>query len=383
MTDSIAIIGMGASGLMAGSILGLEAFCIEKNSVEGKKLLSTGQGKCNFTHAMDEKDLIEHYYEASRFVKNAIYAFPPKKIISYFDSLGVPSVTLENGKVFPKSMNASDIRNALSGRCGKIFYCQEVVSLEKKDGIFFIKTDKDLFKARYVIVATGGVSAPRTGSDGRMLSLLSSMGHSITPLYPTLCPIRLERPFSKAEGISLPIKIKAGKREMTDSAVITKDGISGPLAENFAHFLTPGMTVSLSFIEMDAQGIKKLKQREMLKNALALPDRLVSALFGLLAEKRVADLNKEELQLIANTLSSQTTKAWAMKEGAMSNRGGVDRKEIDPATMESKIVENLFITGEAADVDAMCGGYSLTWAFSSAFLAAKAIREKKEKQRKN
>lgn len=383
MTDSIAIIGMGASGLMAGSILGLEAFCIEKNSVEGKKLLSTGQGKCNFTHAMDEKELVEHYYEASRFVKNAIYAFPPKKIISYFDRFGVPSVTLENGKVFPKSMKASDIRNALSGRCGKIFYCQEVVSLEKKDGIFFIQTGKDMFKARYVIVATGGVSAPGTGSDGKMLKLLSAMGHSITPLHPTLCPIRLEKPLAKAEGISLFMKIKEGKKEMLGSAVITRDGISGPLAENFAHFLAPGMEISLSFIEMDALEIKRLKQKEMLKNALPLPDRLASALFGQLAEKRIADLNKAELRLIADTLANYTTKAWAMKEGAMSNRGGVDRRQIDPATMESKIVENLFITGEAADVDAMCGGFSLTWAFSSAFLAAKAIREKKEKQRKN
>lgn len=383
MTDSIAIIGMGASGLMAGSILGLEAFCIEKNSIEGKKLLSTGHGKCNFTHSMDEKDLLEHYYEASRFVKNAIYAFPPKKIISYFARLGVPSITLENGKVFPKSMNASDIRNALSGRCGKIFYCQEVASLEKKDGIFFIRTDKDLFKARYVIVATGGVSAPGTGSDGKMLSLLSSMGHSITPLYPTLCPIRLDKPLSKAEGISLSMKIRGGKKEMMDSAVITKDGISGPLAENFSHFLTPGMEISLSFTEIDALEIKKLRQREMLKNALSLPDRLVSALFGQLAEKRIADLNKAELRLIADTLSNYAAKAWPIKEGAMSNRGGVDRRQIDSATMESKIVEDLFITGEAVDVDAMCGGYSLTWAFSSAFLAAKAIREKKEKQRKN
>lgn len=380
MTDSVAIIGMGASGLMAGSLLGLEAFCIERNGIEGKKLLSTGQGKCNFTHDFDAGRMAECYYEASRFVKHAMYAFPPQSIISYFEKLGVPSVVMENGKVFPKSMKAIDIRNALSARCGRIFYNSKVDSIEKQDGVFFIKAGDDLFKARYVIVSTGGISAPATGSDGNMFAILSSMGHTVTPLMPALCPIRLEKPLTGAEGISLRMRIKAGKKQLEDNAVITKDGISGPLAENFSHHVGTGTEVVLSFLDMDPVGIKKLNQKEKLKNALPLPDRLTSFLAGGIAEKRIAELTKQELLSISESLSGYKTGAWTVKEGAMSNRGGIDRSEINPATMESRIVENLFITGEAADVDAMCGGFSLSWAFSSAFLAAKAVKERKEKR---
>lgn len=380
MTDSVAIIGMGASGLMAGSILGLEAFCIEKNGTEGRKLLSTGQGKCNFTHDFDAGEMTECYYEASRFVRHAMYAFPPKSIISYFGKLGVSSVVMENGKVFPKSMRAADVRNALASRCGKIFYNHEVTGLEKKDGIFLIRSGGDTFKARHVIVSTGGVSAPSTGSDGGMLDILSSLGHTITPLHPTLCPIRFEEPFQNVEGISLEMRIRAGRKEMKTRAVITKNGISGPLAEDFAHFIDPGMEVRISLMDADAGTIKGLKQKEKLKNALPLPDRLVSSILGSLAEKRVADLTRQELATISNSLSNRITKAWPEMDGAMSNRGGVDRSEMDPATMESRIVENLFITGEAVDVDAMCGGFSLSWAFASAFLAAKEIKERKEKR---
>ncbi len=380
MTDSVAIIGMGASGLMAGSILGLEAFCIEKNGTEGRKLLSTGQGKCNFTHDFDADGMTGCYYEASRFVRPAMYAFPPKSIISYFGKLGVSSVVMENGKVFPKSMRAADVRNALASRCGKIFYNHEVTGLEKKDGIFLIRSGGDTFKARHVIVSTGGVSAPSTGSDGGMLDILSSLGHTITPLHPTLCPIRFEEPFQNAEGISLEMRIRAGRKEMKARAVITKNGISGPLAEDFAHFIDPGMEVRISLMDADAGTIKGLKQKEKLKNALPLPDRLVSSILGSLAEKRVADLTRQELATISNSLSNRITRAWPEMDGAMSNRGGVDRSEMDPATMESRIVENLFITGEAVDVDAMCGGFSLSWAFASAFLAAKEIKERKEKR---
>ncbi len=380
MTDSVAIIGLGASGLMAASLLGMEAFVLEKNDTAGKKLILTGGGKCNYTHDAEPDELLEAYYDRRNFVRPALYAFPPRKIRSYFQSLGIDSVTFENGKVFPKSLKATDIRDTLERKAGRIFYGQKVCRIAKKDGVFHIFTSERTFKAGHVIMATGGFTYRETGSEGDGYFLLENLGHTIVPPRPALGQLFLEgHPLKEAAGITIPVTIRKGRNRISSSAVITEKGLSGPAAEDFSRFMDGKETIGITFLDIGKETIKRKSGKAMLKNALDLPERLTEALLGELSYKRIADLTAGELEKICRTLSDYEVPASVPTLSAMGTTGGISTSEIDSRTMESRKVENLYITGELADVDAKCGGYSLTWAFASAYLAAQSIaRNRKE-----
>ena len=289
---------------MAGACLGLEAFIIESGETEGRKLLLTGGGKCNFTHDLSPREMTEHYYDRKNFVRTALYDFSPDDIIEWFENAGVRSFVLDNGKVFPESGRAQDIRNALSSRAGKIFYEEKVRAVEKHDGVFFIHTDRRIHKARHVIVATGGNTYPQTGSDGSMFPILKALGHTVVTPQPSLSQLFIEGDrLKKAEGITLNLTIRKGKEEMTDSAVITAKGISGPLAENFSHYVTGKEEVRIEFLRISKEEIKALPAKSMLKNALPVEKRIIESLFPDLEGKRIADLNKKELERISRDLS--------------------------------------------------------------------------------
>ena len=368
------IIGAGAAGLFAGSILGRKAIVIEKNERPGKKLLLTGGGRCNYTHDSVLPELFDHYTADKRYIRDALYALPPQAIIDYFSSLGISPAIEENGKVFPISGKAEDIVSALE-RNAVISYEREVTSIERIDGIFHIHTDKDTFTSDMVLLACGGNSYPHTGSDGKGYELAKSLGHTITTVSPALAPLAIEFPLKDAEGVTLEITAAAGKKELKDSAVITRRGISGPLAENISYLFPEKKDIVLSFCEISKEYIKKQNGKTLLKNIVPLPQRLVKALLGPIGEKKIAELRKEELDIAVERLSGLKTKAKAIKEGAMSTHGGVSMKEINTKTMESKLVPGLYFAGDLADVDGNCGGYSLTWAFASAYLAAKDIEK--------
>lgn len=378
MSDAVAIIGFGAAGLMAGSLLGLEAYILEKKENAGKKLCLTGAGKCNFTHSGDVKELLSAYYEKKNFVRPALYDFPPEKIRDYFRKLGIESVVQENGKVFPKSMKAVDIRNVLSDHAGRVFYNQRVKRIVRSGEDFLIFTDDKIHKAGYVILATGGNTYPDTGSEGDGYQILKSLGHRIVPPRPALSQLFLEEnPLKGASGITLPVTIEKGRLRIRESVVITEKGLSGPAAENFSRYIEGKEEICISFLDIDRNKIKKNGGKLLLKNALPLPERLLEALLGEVSHKKIADLTSKELLLIEDKLSRFRVNATVPTLSAMSTKGGVDTAEIDSKSMESKLVSNLYIVGEIMDVDAWCGGYSLTWAFASAYLAVKDIKRKK------
>ena len=365
------IIGAGAAGLCAGSILGRKAIVLEKGDRAGRKLLLTGGGKCNYTHDSELPEIFNHYTADRKFIRDALYAMPPSSIIDYFKELSIEPAIESNGKVFPATGKAEDVVSALEKRCS-IEYETEVLSIRKEER-FIVETTKGTFTSSAVLIATGGISYPHTGSDGKGYELAKSFGHSIERPVPALAPLALEYSLKEAEGITLNLTIKIGKKSLSDSAVITRRGISGPLAENISYLLPDKREITISFLDITKEEIRAENGKTLLKNTISLPARLTKALLGPIGEKKIAELKKDELNLAIERITSLKTNAFAIKEGAMSTHGGVSMKEINPRTMESKLIPGLYFAGDVMDVDAECGGYSLTWAFASAYLFAKAI----------
>ncbi len=363
------IVGGGPSGLLCQSLLKSPSLILEKNKMAGKKLLLTGGGKCNFTHLGTPEETIKHYYEGKNFVRNAVYSFPPEKIISYFAEKGISSIT-DNGKVFPSTLKAESVLNALIKEVN-IKTGSEVKNVEKTEEGFIVKTENEEYFCRNLVLASGGVSYPETGSDGYGYSLASSLGHTVNKTYPTLAPVVLNLPLKGIRGITRNIKVTLRKKEFSGSAVFTDSGFSGPVAENISYYLGEEKEICISFLDE----IPHLEGKKSLKNLLSLPENLTCSLLGNIADKKVSQLNRDEISFIRERLTKCPFKAKAGKKGAMNNRGGIPTEEINSKTMESRLIKGLYFAGDIIDISGECGGYSLTFCFSSAFLVAKAITE--------
>ncbi len=376
--NKTAVIGLGSAGLMASSLLGSEAFSLEHMESAGKKLLITGGGKCNFT-THDETDvLVKRYYDKKNFVSPSLYAFPPRKIIKYLEELGVKAET-EGNKVFPQSRKAEDVRDALLRKCGPVYYNEKIAAIEKKDGLFHIATEKNSFTSRFLVIATGGITFKETGSDGSITPILKAFGHTIVPMKGVLSEIFIDSsPLSGAMGISIPLTLKKGKAEASGDAVITRGGISGPVAENFSHYIDNGDVITLKFLDLKRESFSSLSGNALLKNALPIPPRLLQVLLPTIADKRISDLTNKDKEIIITELSEKSIRVSINGKKSMCTKGGVSTKEIDRKTMQSRIVENLYFAGEAVDVDGECGGCNITWAFSSAYNASMNILKKKK-----
>ena len=375
MSNDVVIIGGGSSGLMARALLRGKSITIERGGEVGRKLLITGGGRCNLTHMGSPGELEKAFFEKKNFVRSALYSFPPDKIRDFFRKIGVDTYSDESGRVYPKTGGAVKVRDALLNEKGRIYLDSRCTSLEKRGDVFLIGTEKGTIESKYVIVASGGCSFPATGSDGSFFKILSSIGHDIIPRRPALSPIHLsDNRFGKLSGISISAVLSKGKIREEGELLFTRNGLSGPVAENFSRNLEGKDSFTLSFTD-DPDSLT-LDGNALVKNTLSIPGRLAEVLFPSLCGKKTSELGKKEKNAIRTTLSGMHLEGSSTWNGAMSSRGGVDVKEIDPKSMESKIVKGLYILGDALDVDAKCGGYSLTFAFSSAYLAAKDIFSK-------
>ena len=228
------IIGGGAAGLYAASFI-KDAVILERNDECGRKLLLTGGGRCNYTHTGSVEDLLEHYHGSRQFIKKVLYQHCNEDIIAHFEKLGI-NPKKENGKIFPQSGDAHSIRDALLGNHPRIIK-GTALSIEKSGDSFLIITDNGTLEAKRILFASGGNSFPKTGSDGLGYSILKRLGHSIASQHPALAPLELSPSLKEAEGITIPVTLRKGKKEVSDMAVITRRGISGPAAENFSYLL--------------------------------------------------------------------------------------------------------------------------------------------------
>ena len=404
MNDTVAVIGAGPAGLLASAFAakrGKNVFLIEKNKIIGKKLLITGKGRCNVTNSAPIEDFILNTKVNANFLYSAFYSFTNTDLTELLENEGLRLKEERGGRIFPVSDKASDVRDALwsfASRHGVKLINGEVKSVEHKDGEFeIIFSDKKRLLFSKVIIATGGVSYPGTGSTGDGYKFAKGLGHSIINPTPSLVPLVTEEEYvSHLMGLSLKnVSIKLtrnGKEIYSDfgEMLFTHFGLSGPvilsaschMKEQDGYKIEIDLKPALDFKTLDSRILRdfeKEKNKDFI-NALdeLLPKKLIPLivrLSGIGERTKVNSITREQRHNLCNLLKSFTftIKGKRPVNEAIITSGGINVKEINPATMESKICPGLFFAGEVIDVDAYTGGFNLQIAFSTAYLAGENV----------
>jgi hypothetical protein len=397
----IIIIGGGAAGMMAGigaSRKGKSILIVEKNLKLGRKVLATGNGRCNVTNRYADKS---YYHGASPdFVEKVLSHFDQHKVMKFFENLGVLLKEEDNGRIFPRTNQAETIVDALAeeleAKKVQIILSNPVRHLIKEKNLFQVKLqNNEEFLADKIILTTGGKASEQYGAAGDGYAWAENFGHHITALYPALVPLETNDRWPKAiQGLKVEAKISltVGERvlaEKSGDVLFTHYGLSGlavlALAGKAAPFLTKHkVSVHLDFfpeetyenLDRKIAKIFNLNGKKSVKNSLTgvAPSNFIPIFLSNLhinPDKKAAEISKKERLKIAagfKNIVLAVSGTRPFKEAQMT-AGGVDTKEINPETMESKIVPGLYLAGEILDVNADSGGYNLQWAWSSGYLA--------------
>lgn len=413
----LAVIGGGPAGMIAAGRageLGSRVILIEKNEYLGKKLLMTGKGRCNITNAEENLRLfINKYGEQRGFLYSVFNRFSNKNVIKFFNNLGLKTKTERGQRVFPVSENSRDVLRCLKKylRKNKVEVClknpvRKVIldqnnTKKKKIEKIILKKGQEI-KANNYLIATGGKTYPQTGSTGEGYQWLKKMGHSIIPPKPVLTQIIVqEKIIKKLEGLSLKnVEISLWDKKKIDSrfgeAIFTNNGLSGPIILDLSKIVSDNkdkeLTLKIDFKpaldypKLDKRILRDFEEEKnkQFKNSLdkLLPQKLIPIIIqlsGIKKEKKVNEITKEERKKITKLLKefSLKVKGLAGFEKAIITSGGIDLKEIDPKTMKSKIVDNLYLAGEIIDVDGPTGGYNLQIAWSTGYLSGESSFTKK------
>ena len=381
MKSDIAIIGGGASGIFAAinaAKAGAKVTILEKNSRIGKKILSTGNGRCNFTNVNAKA---ENYNSA--FVCYALERFTPHNIISFFEQIGLLSRVESEGRVYPLSGQATAVLDVLRmelSRLGvQILTEFDVTKIRKSYTGFEIYSQNQKIEAKKVIVATGGKAAPKSGSDGAGYELLKSLGHSTTRLVPSLVQLKTEKSVGGVRAYGR-VTTASGKTDIGEIQ-FNNYGISGIPVFGIAKWVKKGEPVFLDLMPdyTEEQVVKILGKRPK----QTMETYLIGVLNKALGQMLLKECGISPLSRMSDTLSqdkilkiARTIKFWRFDvtgtmpwDNAQVTAGGIEISEVDEKTMESKLVPGLYITGELLDIDGPCGGYNLQWAWSSGALA--------------
>lgn len=408
--SKVIIIGGGAAGMLASVYAARNGHSVtvyEKNEKLGKKVYITGKGRCNVTNACDNETFFEQIVSNPRFLYSAFYKFNNYDVMDLFEELGMP-VKIERGnRVFPVSDKSSDVIQALRDemkRLGvEVVYHTEVTKICEKDGAIegvCINNQNKVIKADAVMVATGGLSYPSTGSDGAGYRFAKDIGHSVTKLYPSLVPVHVSETFvADLMGLSLKnieIRILSQKKELYHDfgeMLFTHFGVSGPVILSGSSYIVKeleknelqlkiDLKPALTYEQLDSRLLRDFEpvKNKQFKNGLdqLLPKKLIDVIIylsGIDPEKKIHDITKEERLRLGKTIKEMTlhiTKLGGYNQ-AVITKGGVKVSEINPSTMESKLCNNLYFIGEVLDLDALTGGFNLQIAWSTAYAAANAI----------
>ncbi len=406
MSKRIGIIGAGAAGLFAAGIAGAagkSALVFEKNKKPGRKLLITGKGRCNITNNCSMEELMSNIPGNGRFLYSAFNKFNNLDIMAFFESINVPVKTERGNRVFPVSDRSMDVVNALvnyaKSNGAKFLFESPVAEICCVNGqVRGVKLkNNDYYELDSVILATGGLSYPMTGSEGDGYRMAKALGHTVTELKPSLVPLEtVEKWVPDLQGLTLKNvgltafdnkgnKVYHEQGEM----LFTHFGVSGPMILSASrHIMDCGYKGAYFIIDLkpalDEEKLDLRLQRDFAKysrkqfgNSLSdlLPKSLIPVfveLSGIPSEKPVNQITRterKELVKFFKGLKVTVSKPRPIQE-AIITAGGISTKEINPSTMESKLIKGLYFAGEIIDVDAYTGGFNLTIAFSTAYAAA-------------
>lgn len=404
----IIIIGGGAAGLIASATAakrGEDVTVIEKNSRPARKVMITGKGRCNVTNAcFDLDDLINSVVTNKRFMYSAFSSFMPYDTIALIEEMGVPTKIERGNRVFPESDKAVDIVDALvknAKQSGVKFVEGTVISFNTENNV--IKSvnlaDGTIVEGDAFAICTGGLSYQSTGSTGDGYRLAESVGHSITDIEPALISLVASNGFvPKLQGLSLrniSIKLLDGEKEIYSDfgeMLFTHYGVSGPVILSASSHMTHPKEHNYKIVidlkpALDEQTLDKRIQRDFAENtnkdfinslSKLLPNKLIPVivkLSGIEPSEKVNQITKPQRQNLVHLLKNFTVNISDFRpiNEAIITSGGVDVKEINPKTMGSKIIDNLFFAGEVIDVDAYTGGFNLQVAFSTGYLCGMNI----------
>ncbi|MCM8711563.1 NAD(P)/FAD-dependent oxidoreductase [Clostridium sp. SYSU_GA19001] len=405
MKHDLIIIGGGAAGIMAAITakdMGADAAILEGSDRVGKKLLTTGNGRCNITNKYIENS--KFHSENPEFFKRALEEFKVSDTINFFSSLGLPLITLEEGRMYPMSLQASSVldimRLALADKDIPVYLNSKVKSIKTIKAGFKIETlNGDMFECHKLLLTCGGKAAPSTGSDGSGYALAKALGHNIINPVPALVQLKLDYKNLKAlagvkfNGIAEIYVDGHLKRREFGEILFTDYGISGPpilqLSRIASYSLSKGKEVLIKVEILYTMKEEELENffeghfsifghRSVHDSFIGIINKKLIPI--LLKEAQITDIHKacwnlsyKEKKNIYALLKNwkfkvTDTNSWG---NAQVTAGGVDTMQINAETMESKLVPNLYFAGEILDVDGDCGGFNLQWAWSSAYLAAK------------
>ena len=401
------IVGAGAAGCVAAGYAaqnGRRVLLLERNKRPARKILVTGKGRCNVTNECEPEEFLRHVRRNPRFLYGAINRFAPKNTMALWEKLGVRLKTERGRRVFPESDRAMDIADALQifikhknvtpeeGRAEKLMFADgALVGVLPEDGRFF--------RGQTVVIATGGMSYPIPGSSGDGYKLARQAGHTVVEPRPSLVGISTKEKLSGAAGLSLKnvtVRLyKNGKKkpvyEELGEMLITHEGVSGPLVLTASTYMDGSVSdyhmeldlkPGLSEQELDARILRDFSEKLNRDFANSLDELLprsfvpyVVSASGIAPETKVNSVTKEQRAALVKTIKAfeLTPAALDPIETAIITAGGVSVKEVDPKTMESKLVSGLYFAGEVLDLDAETGGYNLQIAFTTGHSAGMAI----------
>ena len=403
--SKIAVAGGGAAGMIAAVFAarnGNKVSLYEKNEKLGKKLFITGKGRCNLTNTAEMEDMFNAVVSNPKFLYSSFYSFTNDQTIAFFEELGVKTKTERGGRVFPASDHSSDVIHGLERELNRLGVrielnteVKEILTENGKVQGLMLASGKKV-EADAVIVAAGGLSYPSTGSTGDGYRMARSCGHKVTRLFPALVPMEVKEWYAKElMGLSLrniEITITDGSKKLYQDfgeMLFTHYGVSGPVILSASSIvgsrlaekeltLHIDLKPALAKEQLDKRVLREFdaNHNRQFKNASAglFPAKLrpvIVELSGIPEEKKVNEITREERKKFTDLIKdfSMTLTGLRSYNEAIITKGGVSVKEIDPGTMESKLVKGLFFAGEVLDLDAVTGGFNLQIAWSTGFLA--------------
>ena len=405
MSWDLIVVGGGAAG-MFGAITaarqGRRVLLLERNDRLGKKLLITGKGRCNVTNDCDAREVLQNVPRNGRFLFSAMAACPPERVKAFFENAGCPLKTERGNRVFPVSDRSQSVLDALQKelrRSGVTVKTARVSEILTCDGaVCGVRAGKERFEGNAVILATGGLSYPTTGSTGDGYEMAAALGHTVTPTEGSLVPLEGDEDCGRMQGLSLRnVSVKLtdakGKILFTDfgELLFTHFGVSGPtVLSASAHLKGEGCRLLIDLkpaLEEAKLNERLLRDLGMYKNRSmenALTDLLPRSMIPVMLDKaeiphdlQANSLNKQQRRKLIELLKAFPVEIHGKRpvSEAIITSGGIKISEIDPKTMESKLVKGLYFAGEIIDCDAYTGGYNLQIAWATGYVAGINVQQ--------